>query len=218
MKVGIFGGCFNPIHIGHISLVKEVAPNFKLDKILFVPNMNPYYKKTHNISFDLICDMINAAFKDESIDYEISDLESDLNKKYTTYETIKSLTKLKTNETLYLIIGSDQFNELPKWKNYNELKKIIDFIVVNRDPYLINIEKLIQDNKDLYKLEEIYDRTYKIRTKDDKRLFFYDLINKFDISSSKIKQIISSGDIVNVKEFLSPKVLNLILENRLYIQ
>ena len=162
--------------------------------------------------------MINAAFKDESIDYEISDLESDLNKKYTTYETINSLTKLKTNETLYLIIGSDQFNELPKWKNYNELKKIIDFIVVNRDPYLINIEKLIQDNKDLYKLEEIYDRTYKIRTKEDKRLFFYDLINKFDISSSKIKQIISSGDIVNVKEFLSPKVLNLILENRLYIQ
>mgnify|MGYP000223797508 CR=1 FL=1 len=85
MRVGVFGGCFNPVHIGHLSLIEEVLTRFELEKVLVVPNMNPYYKENKEVSFDLISKMINLAI-DDKWNCEISTLESDPNKDYTTYE------------------------------------------------------------------------------------------------------------------------------------
>ena len=59
MRVGVFGGCFNPVHVGHLSLIEEVLTRFELEKVLVVPNMNPYYKEHKKVSFDLISKMIN---------------------------------------------------------------------------------------------------------------------------------------------------------------
>ncbi len=70
MKVGIFGGCFNPIHFGHVSLIQEVASDFSFDKILIIPNMNPYYKKHTPVSFQSVSNMIELAIP-EGITFEI---------------------------------------------------------------------------------------------------------------------------------------------------
>ena len=217
MNIGIFGGCFNPIHIGHISLIKEVVPNFNLDKILFIPNMNPYYKNQSTVSFDLISNMINIELEKESINYEISNLESDSDKNHTTFETIKSLIESGTDDHLFLILGSDQFLQLSSWSNSELLKKLIDFIVVSRDPQLINVEEFIIKNKDSYRLEKVSGRAHQIRTKEDKKLYFYNLENKFNISSSSIRKIISSGRVADAKKYLSPRVLDFILNERLYV-
>ena len=75
MRVGIYGGCFNPIHFGHMSLIDEVSDKFNLDKVIFVPNLNPYYKVHREIKFEDVSSMIRLAMKDNIL-FQISDLES----------------------------------------------------------------------------------------------------------------------------------------------
>ena len=214
MRVGVFGGCFNPVHIGHLSLIEEVLTRFELEKVLVVPNMNPYYKEHKEVSFDLISKMINLAI-DDKWNYEISTLESDPNKDYTTYETLRVLTEDNVKNELYLILGSDQFLQFPNWKNSDEIKDKINLIIALRDNYSINIEDYIHKNIHYSKLDS-RNRAHIFKSKNDKELIFYDLIKKFDISSSIIQKMLSLGAVDEVEEFLTPRVLNFILEKGLY--
>lgn len=214
MRVGVFGGCFNPVHIGHLSLIEEVLTRFELEKVLVVPNMNPYYKEHKEVSFDLISKMINLAI-DDKWNYEISTLESDPNKDYTTYETLRVLTEDNVKNELYLILGSDQFLQFPNWKNSDEIKDKTNLIIALRDNYSINIEDYIHKNIHYSKLG-IRNRAHIFKSKNDKELIFYDLIKKFDISSSIIQKMLSLGAVDEVEEFLTPRVLNFILEKGLY--
>lgn len=214
MRVGVFGGCFNPVHIGHLSLIEEVLTRFELEKVLVVPNMNPYYKEHKEVSFDLISKMINLAI-DDKWNYEISTLESDPNKDYTTYETLRVLTEDNVKNELYLILGSDQFLQFPNWKNSDEIKDKINLIIALRDNYSINIEDYIDKNIHYSKLDS-RNRAHIFKSKNDKELIFYDLIKKFDISSSIIQKMLSLGAVDEVEEFLTPRVLNFILEKGLY--
>lgn len=214
MRVGVFGGCFNPVHIGHLSLIEEVLTRFELEKVLVVPNMNPYYKEHKEVSFDLISKMINLAI-DDKWNYEISTLESDPNKDYTTYETLRVLTEDNVKNELYLILGSDQFLQFPNWKNSDEIKDKINLIIALRDNYIINIEDYIDKNIHYSKLDS-RNRAHIFKSKNDKELIFYDLIKKFDISSSIIQKMLSLGAVDEVEEFLTPRVLNFILEKGLY--
>ncbi len=214
MRVGVFGGCFNPVHIGHLSLIEEVLTRFELEKVLVVPNMNPYYKEHKEVSFDLISKMINLAI-DDKWNYEISTLESNPNKDYTTYETLRVLTEDNVKNELYLILGSDQFLQFPNWKNSDEIKDKINLIIALRDNYSIKIEDYIDRNIHYSKLDS-RNRAHIFKSKNDKELIFYDLIKKFDISSSIIQKMLSLGAVDEVEEFLTPRVLNFILEKGLY--
>ena len=214
MRVGVFGGCFNPVHVGHLSLIEEVLTRFELEKVLVVPNMNPYYKENKEVSFDLISKMINLAI-DDKWNCEISTLESDPTKDYTTYETLKVLTENNLNNELYLILGSDQFLQFPNWKNSDEIKDKINLIIALRDNYNINIEDYIDKNIHYSKLDS-GNRAHIFKSNNDKELIFYDLIKKFDISSSIIQKMLSLGAVDEVEQFLTPRVLNFILEKGLY--
>ena len=214
MRVGVFGGCFNPVHVGHLSLIEEVLTRFELEKVLVVPNMNPYYKVHKEVSFDLISKMINLAI-DDKWNCEISTLESDPNKDYATYETLRVITEDNLNNELYLILGSDQFLQFPNWKNSDEIKDKINLIIALRDNYIINIEDYIDKNIHYSKLDS-GNRAHIFKSNNDKELIFYDLIKKFDISSSIIQKMLSLGAVDEVEQFLTPRVLNFILEKGLY--
>ena len=214
MRVGVFGGCFNPVHIGHLSLIEEVLTRFELEKVLVVPNMNPYYKVHKEVSFDLISKMIKLAI-DDKWNCEISTLESDPNKDYATYKTLRVITEDNLNNELYLILGSDQFLQFPNWKNSDEIKDKINLIIALRDNYIINIDDYIDKNIHYSKLDS-RNRAHIFKSNNDKELIFYDLIKKFDISSFIIQKMLSLGAVDEVEEFLTPRVLNFILEKGLY--
>lgn len=214
MRVGVFGGCFNPVHIGHLSLIEEVLTRFELEKVLVVPNMNPYYKVHKEVSFDLISKMIKLAI-DDKWNCEISTLESDPNKDYATYKTLRVITEDNLNNELYLILGSDQFLQFPNWKNSDEIKDKINLIIALRDNYIINIDDYIDKNIHYSKLDS-RNRAHIFKSNNDKELIFYDLIKKFDISSSIIQKMLSLGAVDEVEQFLTPRVLNFILEKGLY--
>ncbi|MBI2555977.1 MAG: nicotinate-nicotinamide nucleotide adenylyltransferase [Planctomycetes bacterium] len=113
MDIGIFGGSFNPIHIGHLIVAEEVFQLRGLSKVIFMPaGISPHK---------------------ESSDLTVSDLEIKRSGKSYTIDTIRVLREIYGEEhNLYLIMGTDMINEISTWKDIDTLSMKCRFIMVNR--------------------------------------------------------------------------------------
>ncbi|MDN3511616.1 MAG: nicotinate-nucleotide adenylyltransferase [Candidatus Jettenia sp.] len=139
MAIGIFGGSFNPIHIGHLIVAEEVFQQQRLSKVVFIPTgISP-----HKESIDLIHSshryhMVKQAISDND-HFEISDLEIKRSGKSYTIDTVRTLKGMYgEKQNLYLIIGSDMLHEINTWKDIDILSGLCRFVVVNRFPVPIN--------------------------------------------------------------------------------
>ena len=145
MNIAIFGGSFDPVHLGHIEVVKKALEDKDIDKIIIVPNyLNPL-KNSFSAAPKLRLKWLKEVFKDfENV--EISDFE--INQKRPVY-SIETINHFKPK---YFIIGSDNLKTLHKWKNIDEILKKVEFIVATRgeiDKDLVkkwNIKKIINVN------------------------------------------------------------------------
>tara|TARA_Y100000590_G_scaffold120169_1_gene137555 strand:- start:2605 stop:3255 length:651 start_codon:yes stop_codon:yes gene_type:complete len=214
MRIGIIGGNFNPIHIGHISMIEEVQKSFNLDKILLIPNSNPHYKETKNIRFESAVEMIKLGIN-EQFDYEISDLESNPNDKHYALNTLHTISKTYSNNKLLYIIGSDQFLKFESWYKPDEIKKLINIVVPIRTPYFIDVQNWI-DKNEIYSNSRNYGRKTLLKSKEQKMMIFYDLVNKIDISSYEVKKMLIEKNFDAARNFLPDKVFEYILDNKIY--
>ncbi|MFH0790506.1 MAG: nicotinate-nucleotide adenylyltransferase [Candidatus Omnitrophota bacterium] len=145
MKIGIFGGTFNPIHIGHLILAEEVLEKLCLDKVIFVPTYLPPHKNNSNIAAaDERYKMVGLAIKDNQC-FSNSDIEIKRDGRSYTIDTVKEFKKRYPKDKLYFITGSDLLKYLDEWKDLEEIIRLVKFIVATRPGYpLEKIPKYIQ--------------------------------------------------------------------------
>jgi len=138
MRIGILGGTFNPIHIGHLILAEEARFKLKLDKLVFVPAFVPPHKSPSEVinAKDRL-EMVRLAIEDNSA-FDVSTFEIDSKKKSYSIDTLKEFrTVYGEDAELCFITGSDSLKDLFSWKNINDIFKISKFIVANRPGYPI---------------------------------------------------------------------------------
>lgn len=133
-RVGIFGGLFDPPHIGHLIVAQAVLEEFSLDSIVFVPAGNPPHKSKYS-SFKTRYAMTVLAIKDNK-KFALSDIENRIPGKTYTIDVIRELKKT-TRGRLYLIIGSDQWSEIQTWRAPHSLLQECKIVVVPRTGYRI---------------------------------------------------------------------------------
>ena len=132
-QIGLFGGTFNPVHSGHVRVIREVKAGFKLDEILIIPSALPPHKESANVvdAKDRV-EMIRLAFLNDP-DFVISDVELNRTGPSYTIDTVRYFRSiLPENTRLYLIMGLDAFLEIDTWKSFKELFLMIPFIVMYR--------------------------------------------------------------------------------------
>ncbi len=132
-RVGLFGGTFNPVHLGHIEIVRDVKKAFHLDKVLVIPSATPPHKKaTGIVSVTDRLKMTTMCF--DSLDgFEVSDIELKRNGPSYTTDTVNEIISGQTDATeLFLIIGTDAFFEIHTWHKYNTLLDSVKFIIMTR--------------------------------------------------------------------------------------
>jgi len=132
-RAGLFGGTFNPIHIGHLRAAEEVKNGFNLDCVYFIPAALPPHKNTIGLA-DAIDrqEMIDRAIASNP-NFAVSDVEIRRQGRSYTIDTVKTFQSNSQEETAYyLIIGMDQFFEIVTWKAYEELFAAIPLIVMTR--------------------------------------------------------------------------------------
>ena len=140
MEVILFGGSFDPIHKGHIEIINQ-AVNLA-DKVIVIPNyLNPL-KNSFSAPAELRLKWLKESINNPKI--EISDYEIKQNKPCYTIDTIKYFKQFY--DKISFVIGADNLVSLHKWKNIDELKKLVKFIVVTRDNILIKGYKTINVN------------------------------------------------------------------------
>ena len=133
MRIGLFGGTFNPIHIGHIQVAFKVKKSISLNKVLFIPSALPPHKEPGNVvDVGDRLEMINLSLSPYP-DFVISDVELKRPGPSYTIDTVRHFKSAPGEDaTHYLILGSDAFLEIDTWKSYADLFLMVPFIVVMR--------------------------------------------------------------------------------------
>ena len=194
-SLGLFGGTFDPIHHGHISVAREALKTLKLDKVVFVPAGDPYMKTSSlNVSSAYHrMEMINRA-----LDYEndsnfcVSDIEIGRNGPSYTLETVESFNLPK--DRLVVIIGADTLSSFHLWKEPEKIVSKARMAVITRPG--VNISTIIaNDDKGLLNKIEIIDSITP------------------NITSTQIRHSVKCGNII---EGVSPPVRNYIHVHQLY--
>ncbi len=135
MKIGILGGTFNPIHIGHLILAEEVREKMGLDRVIFVPTYLPPHKDNSGIAQALDrYKMIRLAIHGNN-KFSVSDIEIRRNGFSYTIDTLVEFKRIYDKDELYFITGSDLLKYLDAWKDLEEIIKMVKFIVATRPGY-----------------------------------------------------------------------------------
>jgi nicotinate-nucleotide adenylyltransferase len=132
LKIGLFFGSFNPIHIGHLIIANSIAENSTVDKVWFVVSPHNPFKSPKSLlhEFDRL-DMVRMAIDDNS-NLSVSDIEFHLPRPSYTIDTLTYLTEKFPQHKFSLIIGEDNLNGFPKWKNHEQILKNYPLLVYPR--------------------------------------------------------------------------------------
>jgi nicotinate-nucleotide adenylyltransferase len=133
MKIGIFGGTFDPVHRGHLQLAQNARTQFSLDKVIFVPAYQSPHKQEclSRAPAEDRYEMVRLALDGEPF-LELSDYELKRKGVSYTFDTLKEFEKKYPGASLFLILGKDALDGIDTWGHAAELKKKIRFLVAKR--------------------------------------------------------------------------------------
>lgn len=170
MKIGVYVGSFNPVHIGHIKITTELLDKEYLDKIYIIPT-EPYWNKQDLISLTHRISMLKYFENNKII------IDTKYNKYEYTYQILNDLKKNNSNDEFYLIIGADNLEKFHLWRNVDEVLNH-KVIVINRNN--IDCMKYIKQFKNydnfiiINDIEQIDISSTMIRENKDYRVKFLD--------------------------------------------
>jgi len=137
MKIGLFFGSFNPIHHGHLMVASFIANHTDLQQVwLVVSPQNPHKTQSSLLNEYDRLHLAQLAIEDDA-QIKVSDIEFKLPKPSYTIDTLTYLEEKYPQHQFYVIMGSDSFQNLPKWKNFEALVKNYQFIVYRRPGFEI---------------------------------------------------------------------------------
>lgn len=194
--IGIFGGSFDPVHLGHRRLALHVCEALSLRKMLIIPAAVSPFKTSSGAASDERLEMCRLSFPEDI--FEVSSLEIDRGGKSYTVDTVNAVKKLFPDEKIYLIIGSDQFLSFNKWYKYTEILSLVSLCTVSREN-----ENLIEEMN---------------RFADDYLRQYGECIilpfSPFVVSSTKIRALAAKGE--NTDSYLHKDVAEYILKKGIY--
>jgi nicotinate-nucleotide adenylyltransferase len=219
MKLGIYGGTFNPIHYGHLRTAQEVLERLSLDRVIFIPAGKTPFEKPELIKASHRYKMVKGAITDNP-GFEISDLETKTRGKSFTIDTIMKLRNTYAGSELYFILGTDAFLDLQHWKQPEKILELANMVIILRPGYAFTDLSLSPY------LRKISVKQLKELDRGKKDLFSFDIsreqkgilckVTGLDISASNIRNLIISGK--SVKYLLPDAVESYIIANKLYMQ
>ncbi|HPA14643.1 MAG TPA: nicotinate-nucleotide adenylyltransferase [Desulfobacterales bacterium] len=221
MRIGLFGGTFNPIHIGHLRAALEVQEGFHLNRFYIIPAAIPPHKTLYGIANPRDrFEMVRLAVSNNP-DFIVSDVELKRSGPSYTIDTVRFFESTLTKGTsLNLVLGLDAFLQMETWKSYMDLFLLIPFIVMARPGAAGSESKKKLKIIGNY-LQSNISEGYKFNPSQNcfvhekmKPVYVFD-VSLLDISSTKIRNLIKQGR--SIKFLVPEKVENYIKTKGLYL-
>jgi nicotinate-nucleotide adenylyltransferase len=200
MNIGVLGGTFDPIHLGHLMVAEEVRARLELAEVLFVPAGQPWLKLNNTISLAKHrLEMVRLAIAGKTY-FKLSTMEIERPGPTYTVDTIAQLqTQLNAGDELFFILGWDNLNQLPQWHQPQRLIKMCRLVAVPRvdspTPDLESLEAALPGlSKSVILLEE----------------------PRIDINASEIRERVAQG--LSISQLVPEPVERYIKEHKLYMR
>ncbi len=213
MRIGLFGGTFNPIHWGHLRSAEEIRARFDLHTVFFIPAKHPPHKKkeglisaTHRLNIVRLATRSNPHFKVSRVDVD---------RPGTSYSihTIRHFRERYGPRLVpFFILGMDSFEEIRTWKDYRRLFSLCHFIVMTRPGYRKKNPRLILPDDIAKGL--IYKKREKRFVLASNFSIYFQEITGLDISSTAIRKKVKEKE--SIKYLVPPEVEAYLLKHRLY--
>lgn len=196
-KIGIMGGTFDPIHIGHLVLAETAKHMFNLDIVYMMPNGNPEYKSKQITKAQMRLEMVKLAVSD-NCNLAVSDVEVKRTGYTYTFETLQELKKNYPLDEIFFILGADSLFSMDSWKHPELIAQNCKILIANRDrTNKEDLEKHMMYLNDKYGME--------IALLDCPCL---------DISSRMLRRMVANGQ--SIRYYVPECVRQYIIENQLY--
>jgi len=205
MRIAILGGTFDPIHNGHLAAARSVAETFQVDEVHFVPAFSPPHKQARGLSSPFHR-FAMVALATVSIDrFRPSTIEVDALERRYTVETLESMKQAYPEAELLFIVGTDMYQEIETWKNFQRLFELAHLVILNRPgfPFREDIApyQIINENQTVTTLPQ------------EAAVFYLPFVRQ-PISSSAIRDDRKRGE--GVSQWLPPDVWSYIEKTKLY--
>jgi nicotinate-nucleotide adenylyltransferase len=210
-RIGLFGGTFNPIHLGHLRGAEEIWQAFRLEEVIFIPSSIPPHKVTEKIvGAKHRLEMVKRAISSNP-HFSTSDLELSRPGRSFSVDTLRSFQE-GHEDTFFFILGGDAFAEIETWRDFQNLFSLCHFIVMARpgsqkstssSPFP---ETLTPDFRHAPGEKAWIHRS-------GRRVYFKE-ISFLDISSTKVRELIEKGE--SVKYLIPAEVEAYIQKHGLY--
>ena len=217
MKIAVFGGTFNPLHVGHAMLADTLVRELGYDNVLFVPTFQPPHKESSKIvDAKHRMAMISRFCQSEgSGHFELETCEVDRGGISYTSDTLEFLSKKyegKLSQKLAFVMGDEVAAEFHKWRNPQKVSDLADLIIVHRYPDVKALETSLYDNKPTGD----YKGDFSVRFDLENFKFpnIYIETPMLPVSSTDIRRRISEGK--SFRYLVPPAVFDYIIENNLY--
>lgn len=197
-KIGIMGGTFNPVHIGHLFVAEAAREAFSLEQVIFIPTGDPPHKEPSQLASgrDRIR-MLQLAVRDNPL-FQVNEME--ITREGTTY-TIDTLIEWKAahpKDQVFFIIGGDTLPELKTWRTFEKVARLCSFVVYQRFGYnKTDLEKEAERLFQIYQAEILFmEGSY------------------LEVSSSSVRARLAENQ--TIRYLVPDNVVNYILEHKLY--
>ncbi|MCJ8275682.1 MAG: nicotinate (nicotinamide) nucleotide adenylyltransferase [Bdellovibrionales bacterium] len=211
-KVALFGGTFDPVHLGHTACVQHLVEKMDFSQVVIIPtSQNPLKKETRPASKEDRLKMIELAVSDFEEEITVDEFEIMQNSPSYSFETLQRYQQQYAPEELYLVMGLDAFEELDQWKNFDKILEMTNILVVSRPPYHrpFGVEDF---PKGLQSLVHSYDKGFAL-LKSGRTVEFVK-IKTDDISSSQVRKKLKTGK--NINSLINIEVEKYIIDNDVY--
>lgn len=211
-RIGLLGGTFDPIHVGHLRSAEEVREAFALERVYFVPAANPPHKPNGALadSGDRL-QMVELAITDTPF-FRASAIEIERGGPSYSVDTLRAMQTLETGASLWFIVGYDAFREMRSWRDADRIFELANLVVTTRPP--VAFEPSIENLPVAAQESFCYDpstRSYRHRSG---TVLHFLPITALDVSATAIRRRVRQGR--SIRYLVPAAVEAYIVERGLY--
>jgi nicotinate-nucleotide adenylyltransferase len=212
MRIGIFGGTFNPIHLAHLRSAEEVCEAQRLDRILFIPSATPPHKRGNGLTPAVHrLAMVRLAIRGNP-HFRVSTIEVDRRGRSYSVDTLRALHTRMPRAHFFFVLGMDAFREIRTWRDYRSIFGLCNLVVTSRPAY--DDSALIDALPVAVRAEFCYRPKAKRLEHRTGNQVIYQRISDLDISASAVRQRLHSG--LSIRYLVPATVERYIVQHRLY--
>jgi nicotinate-nucleotide adenylyltransferase len=199
MRVAVFGGTFDPVHEGHLSIARRLLELFRLDSFVFIPAFHAPHKpdRTPTSAYHRFAMLTIATENEPKI--SISTLELEKGKPRYSVQTIPELKEIYSGSKLFFVIGADSWTDIRTWKQWEEVLLMTNHIVVSRPGYEIAVDHVTKAVRE--RIVDLRSRSFDFEhdERTDDSIYLTDAVF-FDTSATEIRDDLSDGVLDRIED------------------